>query len=708
MKTTTPGSKTACEAADGSEQNRAHCHIPRSHGAAHAALTGAVLLGLTLCVSARAANVPGNTASAPSAAAPTHPASPAPEIASLSFSGNSVFSNRTLQRAMDIRVSSWLPWSSSHGDPYSKAKLASGLSSLRSYYISHGYLRFAVKDVKTVPSSDGKTMDISITVSEGRLYTLSSVQLGGDNAQALVGAPGVAQALHRALPTGQPVTREGLQTAQRSVMAQLAHDGYPDATISPTFITDDQNAHIALTLTIRSTNAQSSPVHRNPVTGLPETPLPEAAAPTTSAQAQPPKTAAAPAVQTPPTPMAQASQSAPAAAPHAPTPAASATAQARSPAAPPPVQTAQATPPTPPKQPASSPESLDLSADKQRGLDLRAGFGYSTAERIIGFLGARFTNAFGKGHDLSASATIGQITRAAQISESDRWFTPGGVTRSTNFWYHSNEPFYYLNDSRFRSSSIGLTERFDIPITAADTVYIAPGLEHDWMSTGRLTPQAYLDQIQRDGSDLNLITLRTGWTHDMRDSAAFPTHGYITQGDVELGTGTTSYVKASAIGRYYHPLWRSTVLSLTARAGYGYGFGSHDYPIEKYFYAGGGDTVRGYTGNSLGPRDIATRSPLGGREMLLGSIEAITPLWPRDELDRRRGGRLVGLIFLDGGNVWQGMAGGTGTGGPRYSYGVGLGWQMPYGTLKLNLALPVKRHVGDSYQPVQVEFNAGF
>jgi outer membrane protein assembly factor BamA len=71
-------------------------------------------------------------------------------------------------------------------------------------------------------------------------------------------------------------------------------------------------------------------------------------------------------------------------------------------------------------------------------------------------------------------------------------------------------------------------------------------------------------------------------------------------------------------------------------------------------------------------------------------------------------GRLVGLLFIDGGNVWQGMNGGTGSGGARYSYGAGLGWQMPFGTLKFNLAAPIKRHRGDSYQPVQMQFNAGF
>ncbi|MDR0479215.1 MAG: BamA/TamA family outer membrane protein, partial [Burkholderiaceae bacterium] len=115
---------------------------------------------------------------------------------------------------------------------------------------------------------------------------------------------------------------------------------------------------------------------------------------------------------------------------------------------------------------------------------------------------------------------------------------------------------------------------------------------------------------------------------------------------------------------------------------------------------------RGYAQNSLGPRDIATGYPIGGRELLVGSIETATPLWSGD-FDPQRG-RLVGLFFIDGGNVWNGMNGGTGPSRARFSFGTGVGWQMPFGTIKLNLALPIKRYSGDSYQPVQFQFNAGF
>jgi outer membrane protein insertion porin family len=192
----------------------------------------------------------------------------------------------------------------------------------------------------------------------------------------------------------------------------------------------------------------------------------------------------------------------------------------------------------------------------------------------------------------------------------------------------------------------------------------------------------------------------------MRDSASLPTRGYIAQGDAEFGLGNASYLKAYASARYYHPLWGDTVLSASGLGGFGQGFSARGYPIEKYVYAGGIGSVRGYASNSLGSRDLGTTFPLGGRRLLTGSLEAVTPLTSfKPDLP----GRPVWLLFVDGGNVWSsGLGNSTGAGSARFSYGAGLGWQIPFGTLQLSFALPVIRHRGDDYQRFQVEFNAGF
>jgi len=586
-----------------------------------------VAAGLTLHGAAQAADAPDG--------APKQTVA----ISSVSISGNSAFSGGQLQRAMGLNASGWF----AHGDDYSKARLASALTNLRSFYIKRGYLRFVVKSITTAPSPDGKTVAISLVVSEGPLYALSSFKLTGE-AGNLDQIPGVAQALQRALPMGQPVSREGLEAARRAILAQLDHEGYTQANVWPQFTTDDQKAQIALTLEVVRGRppVQTSPVRESAV--APTAKLPPATPPKAESASQ-----------------------------------------------------------SPPDQQQQAGEKLDLM--DQREINLGASAGYSSADRVIGMLSARYLNAFGKGRDLMADLAGGKTYRAARLIESDRWFTPSGTSRSTSLWYRSDLPFYYLNHSRFRTSGIGLTERFDIPLTAANSVYIAPGVERDWLGLDALTPKAYRDYVTRFGPRLNVATLRAGWTHDMRDSANLPTRGYLVQGDAEFGLGNATYLKAYASARYYHPLWGDAVLSLSALGGFGQGLGSKSYPIEKYLYAGGIGSVRGYASNSLGSRDPGTGFPLGGRRLLVGSIEALTPLSP---FKPDQPGRLVWLLFIDGGNVWSNGLGGTGAGPARFSYGTGLGWQIPFGTLKLSFAQPFTHYSGDQYQKFQVEFNAGF
>jgi outer membrane protein insertion porin family len=130
--------------------------------------------------------------------------------------------------------------------------------------------------------------------------------------------------------------------------------------------------------------------------------------------------------------------------------------------------------------------------------------------------------------------------------------------------------------------------------------------------------------------------------------------------------------------------------------------------LQKLDYAGGPATVRGYVANSLGAHDVVTGDPLGGRRTLAGSIQASTEM-VRLEGDR---GRVLSFAFIDGGTV-RGAPGGSAThaadpGGARFSYGIGVGWQAPFGSLGASFARPFKRREGDRYQPFQLSFTTAF
>ena len=101
------------------------------------------------------------------------------KIRSIEFTGNQLFSDRTLRSNMELSTPNWLSWYTKR-DQYSRQKLGADLESLRSYYLNRGYLDFRIDSVNVSISPDKKDIYVTINVFEGERYTVSSVKLGGE------------------------------------------------------------------------------------------------------------------------------------------------------------------------------------------------------------------------------------------------------------------------------------------------------------------------------------------------------------------------------------------------------------------------------------------------------------------------------------------------------------------------------------------------
>ena len=170
---------------------------------------------------------------------------------------------------------------------------------------------------------------------------------------------------------------------------------------------------------------------------------------------------------------------------------------------------------------------------------------------------------------------------------------------------------------------------------------------------------------------------------DSRDDLFDASAGLFHSSNVEYGSllgRPWRYLKYLGQQFAYRRLGR-VVLASAARIGLATGFGSPLLPTERFF-AGGGNTVRGYRQDSLGPRH-AGGTPLGGNALLILNQEVRFPLpW-----------RLSGVGFVDAGNAFA-SASDIALRELRVGTGFGLRFDSPLGPLRADYGIPFRRGAG--------------
>ncbi|MDZ7860132.1 MAG: outer membrane protein assembly factor BamA [Candidatus Krumholzibacteriota bacterium] len=163
--------------------------------------------------------------------------------------------------------------------------------------------------------------------------------------------------------------------------------------------------------------------------------------------------------------------------------------------------------------------------------------------------------------------------------------------------------------------------------------------------------------------------------------------------------GDDNYYSAISSYRNYNIIFDETVLAYRIRAGYVEPFsstGSSGLPIESRFFIGGGNSVRGYEENSLGPE--AGGEPVGGQVLLLTNVELRFYIPGLSDLN------IGGVVFLDGGNVWDSITDLSlnkfnifkdsheiTLSDYKYSCGFGLRYYTPIGPIRVDAGFPVNK-----------------
>lgn len=576
--------------------------------------------------------------------------------------GAQAFSEDRLLRLMQQDTGGWMSWYT-RSNQYSRQKLQADVEAIRSFYLDRGFLEFSVDTPQVTISPDRRDIAITITINEGERFTVSDVRLAGD----LLGLDEELRALVQIAP-GEVFSASAVNAASDAISSKLGALGYAFASVNTVPDIDRENREATLTffvdpnrrVYVRRVNVEGNTRTRDEVIRREMRQFEAAWYDAEQIRLSRQRVDRLGFFRT---------------------------VEIDTPAVP------------------GAPDQVDVVVrveEKPTGL-INLGLGFSSTDRLIFTTGISQDNIFGSGNNASIEVNTSQTDRVLAFSHTNPYFTPDGVSRSTDIYYRTLRPFTSATGD-YTVTATGVGVNFGVPFSEVDRVFFGLTYEQNSVDVNTGSPFVYRQYVQDFGRTSNALIGSIGWSRDDRDSAIAPTDGTFRRARFETAfAGDLRYYRATYQHQVFWPISDTVTLALNGQVDYGAGIGGRPYPLLKNLYAGGIGTVRGFDGGTLGPRDtLGTNDAIGGAKRVIGNAELLFPL-PGNERDRT----LRGFVFLDAGNVFADDAR-MDFGDLRYSTGIGLSWLSPIGPLKLSIARPLQTRPEDQQQRFQFQIGTGF
>ncbi|RWC49400.1 MAG: outer membrane protein assembly factor BamA [Mesorhizobium sp.] len=368
--------------------------------------------------------------------------------------------------------------------------------------------------------------------------------------------------------------------------------------------------------------------------------------------------------------------------------------------------------------PGSQPDQVVLVVDvveKSTG-EFSVGAGYSTGgdtsgPSVEGSITER--NFLGRGQFIKVSAGGGKNSRDYSISFTEPYFLGRRIAAGFDVFKQTR------NYDHYDSDTIGATVRFGLPITNNITTQLAYNISQekykldDGCVTGGVydplkcnVSDAILDGIEQSPWIKSSVSL--GLVYNTIDDMKNPHEGIYANTTVEVAGlgGDAKFVKITGRGSIYQTLSEQYDLVglISGGAGHVEGYGGGDLRVFDHFQSSD-RMIRGFAYGGIGPvDDDHAGDHLGGTTYFNASAEAQFPLPVIPESFGLRGAVFADAATLYGSKVANDLVDQSSVGMKlRASVGVGLMWASPFGPIRIDYAIPVKKEASDDVQ----EFNFG-
>ena len=598
-------------------------------------------------------------------------------IKHINIVGNEAYDDETLLDELESGVpSAWALLSSA--DEYSKPKLNGDLEKIRSYYLDRGYIRFNIESTQVSITPDKQDIYITVNVSEGDRYKISSSKLTGE----LV--------VNRQTMESQIFTRQGMYFS-RSLMTsskkrledQMGRIGYAFSEVKVTPDIDDDRKEVALTyfaipgekvyvrrIDIYGNDSTQDQVFRREMRLMEGSILASDLLERSKTRIQ-----RLPYVET----VSVDTKAVPG---------------------------------------SSNQVDLQVKVEEKLAGSFNIGAGFSQTQGLIFNVGLTQENLFGTGKRLALNVNTDRANTIYSAAYTNPYYTIDGISRTISVSFRDRDASEELINN-FQTNSGDLNIRYGIPLSEFNTLSLGYGISHIKIIPSTINPSVDVTLFLADNdgqTQYNSLTLSTSFSHDTRNRTVFANQGSQQTVGINMTVpgSDLEYYKLNYVTNTYFGVTSATTLLLRSNLAYGDGYGkTGSLPFFERYFAGGIRTVRGFESNSLGPRDPVSGFAVGGNLRVTGGADYIFPIpfveKPPSSL------RLslfldIGNVFLNNYHTFDAEPGNNGfqLDQLRSSYGASLVWISPIGPLRFSYAETINDVPGDDLRAFQFSIGSFF
>jgi outer membrane protein insertion porin family len=337
----------------------------------------------------------------------------------------------------------------------------------------------------------------------------------------------------------------------------------------------------------------------------------------------------------------------------------------------------------------SAPEKIIIEVkltEKPTG-SLGIGAGYNSSDGTVATFNINERNFLGKGQTVKLDLSTSKIEKQTAIGFEDPSFLGRNLFAGISFGQTTTTP----STVSLKTDKLYFAPKVGFPLSRDSNLSIKYSFDKEDVKTsavlGLLSPV-----IRNDLGKKSKSALTFNYNLDKTNSVVTPTSGYdfdFTQEFNGLG-GDISYSKSQLGFKTYTTIIRDDII-LSSNLSSGIIIGSDANLMNRFTL--GGDHLKGFRNQGIGPYDNIYTTHLGGKMYTSLSLEASFPIGVPEEYG------IFGGLFLDTGSLWGLENTDTGriddSSEIRSALGFSIFWESAIGPLRFNWSKPIKKEIYD-------------